>query len=317
MHYRLSIHLSLYLAVATELIAQTPAPSPTAAILRTPSTPAAEGAMRSDAPPPVPVSPAEQAALAQPQQADVPPAITALPRLAAAIGHQPSATQLLAMNGLATQPIGRATGPVQVEGGGWFAPQATKTIRFADYMGLAILPQAAGATFASSPFYIESCGTGWVHVKENDVARYGAAWGSGYGHYHLMYEAGPFCLPANGTYGYELSILNYKVCVPVTDPAAQARFLASHHGTQWIRVYVYKSGVAEMNFDFRGIRVRDTQGIKLYFRKANGDWLHWNNLTPGTWNTAPYATGIREILFRASNNSASSFSVDDIEVTVN
>lgn len=319
MNYALSIRLSLCLAAATELFAQTPSAASSAAALNAaPSAPTAEGAVRRDAPPPVPVSPAEQAALATPRQADAPPSVSTLPWLATPKGSQPSATQLLAMNGLAHQQSNAlATGPVQIDGGGWFTPQATKTIRFADYIGLAILPQAAGATFAASPFYIESCGTGWVHVKENDVARYGAAWGSGYGHYHLMYEAGPFCLPASGTYGYELSVLNYKFCIPVTDPAEQPRFLASHHGTQWIRVYVYRSGVPEMNFDFRSIRVRGTQGIKLYFRKANGDWLHWNNLSQGTWNTAPYATGIREILFRASNNSASSYSVDDIEVTVN
>jgi hypothetical protein len=132
-----------------------------------------------------------------------------------------------------------------------------------------------------------------------------------------MYEGGPFCLPASGNYGFQWTFGSTSICIPVPDPAAHPRYLASHHDSQWIRVYVYKSGVSEMTFDFRSIRVRGSQGIKLYFRKANGSWLHWNNLGPGTWNTAPYAGGIREILIRAANNSTSSYSLDDIEVRVN
>lgn len=199
---------------------------------------------------------------------------------------------------------------------------STCTIAFANYIGLLILPQQAGHTFAASPYYIQGCGSGWVHVKENDVARYGASWGSSYNHYHLMYEKGVYCVPAGGSYGYKSG----ASCVPVPDPAAEPRYLATHTGSQWIRIYAYKSGVSEMTFDFKSIRVKSgtsphtnevtSQPIKLYFRRANGSWAHWNSLGTGKWNVAPYAAGIREILIRAANNSPITYSIDDIEVAV-
>jgi hypothetical protein len=192
------------------------------------------------------------------------------------------------------------------------ASAASCSVGFADYVGLLILPDKARHTFASSPYYIQGCGSGWVHVKENDVARYGSSWGSSYNHYHLMYEKGAYCIAAGGNAGYQLN----GNCVVIPDPATEARYLASHYGNQWIRVYVYKSGVSEMTFDFKSIRVKGTQSIKLWFRKADGSWWHWNSLGAGTWNVAPYAAGIREILFSASGNSTGSYSVDDIVVGV-
>lgn len=195
------------------------------------------------------------------------------------------------------------------------------TVNFDGYHWLEVLPQSAGNTFATSPFYIEGCGVGyggtqaagpWVHVRENDVARYGANWGSSFNHYHLLYENGVFCIPAGGSYGY----MSGGGCVAVPDPATEPRYLAAHHGSQWIRIYVNESGVAERTFDFKKIQVKGAQGIKLYFRKANGNWLHWNNLGTGTWNVAPYAAGIREILISAAGGSTSSYSFDNVDVGV-
>ena len=72
-------------------------------------------------------------------------------------------------------PLGILYLAAWLDQGSWSQPSATScTIRFDNYIGLLILPDRAGYTFASSPFYIEGCGSGWVHVKENDVARYGA-----------------------------------------------------------------------------------------------------------------------------------------------
>lgn len=292
-----------------------------------------------DAPAPLPVTAQEQSALARPLAVDTPPApdrAAEAKRRLARLGIQDSVFELrqaLTLSGLIPwdgNPLAPGNPGSGLGGSGGMGPNgsgsgsgsipqpsAIGTIAFADYIGLLILPDQAGHTFASSPFYIQGVGSGWVHVKENDVARYGSAWGSGYNHYHLMYEAGPFCIPSGGTYGYQLNFFGGSLCIPVVTPASYPRYLASHHGTQWIRVYVYKSGVSEMTFDFRKIRVRGTQGIKLYFREANGNWLHWNNLGPGVWNTAPYAGGIREILIRSSNNSPNFYSLDDIEVRVN
>lgn len=277
-------------------------------------------ALHFDAPAPTPVTAAEQAALGAPRQADRPPtAGEMMPTNLSAGGSLGAARPFPWVGKLAaSDPFPRLGGPNSGGSGSGSGaqPSSTCTIDFADYIGLLILPDRAGYTFASNPFYIQGCGSGWVHVKENDVARYGANWGSAYGHYHLMYEKGSYCLPAGANYGYQMNFWFGSFCVPVADPAVEPRYLASHHGSQWIRVYAYKSGVSEMTFDFRSIRVKGTQGIKLYFRKANGSWLHWNDLGPGTWNTAPYAAGIREILIRASGNSPNSYSIDDIVVAV-
>ena len=189
---------------------------------------------------------------------------------------------------------------------------ASCTIGFADYIGLLILPQQASHTFASAPFYIQGCGSGWVHVKENEPARYGAAWGSSYGHYHLMYEKGPYCIAAGGSAGYSSG----GSCIKIADPAKEPRYLGSHTGTEWIRIYVYKSGVSEMTFDLKSIKVLPSQAIKLYFRTAGGAWYHWNSLGVGTWNLAPYAGSIREVLIRGAGASPAPYFFDSIGVAV-
>jgi hypothetical protein len=191
------------------------------------------------------------------------------------------------------------------------AAAASCSIAFADYIGLLILPDQAEHTFASAPFYIQGCGSGWVHVKENDPARYGAAWGSSYGHYHLMYERGTYCITGGGDAGVRIG----GVCVKVT-PENEPRYLGTHTGTQWLRIYVYKSGVAEMTFDLKSIRVLPSQAIKLYFRTTGGAWYHWSSLGVGTWNLAPYAGSIREVLIRGAGTSPSPYFIDNIGVAV-
>jgi hypothetical protein len=204
-----------------------------------------------------------------------------------------------------------AAGP-SIQSSASSAMAATCTIGFADYIGLLILPNQAGNTFALPPYYIQGCGSGWVHVKENDVARYGPSWGSGYGHYHLGYEVGGYCNPGGG-YGVWIG----NTCVRLNDPAAHPRELYSHLGDEWIRIYVYKSGVSEMTFDLRRITVNPTRPIRLWFRKASGAWYVWNNLGVGTWNLAQYSSGIREVLIRGAGNSALPYGFDDVVVRVN
>lgn len=188
---------------------------------------------------------------------------------------------------------------------------ASCTIAFADYIALLIIPDQAEHTFATSPFYIQGCGSGWVHVKENEPARYGSSWGSSYGHYHLMYERGPYCITGSGAAGVKIG----GVCKKVT-PENEPRYVGTHTGTQWLRVYVYKSGVPEMTFDLKSIRVRPSQPIKLYFRTSGGAWYHWNSLGVGTWNLAPYAGSIREVLIRGAGTSPGPYFIDNIGVGV-
>jgi hypothetical protein len=180
---------------------------------------------------------------------------------------------------------------------------------FKNFSSLIIIPDTAQFTFATNPFYIEGCGDGWVHVKENERTRYGSSWGSSYNHYHLAYQRGVFCITSQGKAG----IQSGGSCLAV-NPSQEDRFVGSHSGDQWIRVYTYKSGTPEMTFSLKEIKVnKDSAGIKLYFKKTTGEWRYWSQLPPGWWNLSE-ASGIREILIRSVD--ATPYFFDDIVVTV-
>jgi hypothetical protein len=175
---------------------------------------------------------------------------------------------------------------------------------------LLIIPDMAKNTYATFPFYIQRCGAGWVHVTENDPARYGKAWGSNYGHYHLAYERGEYCLTSN----WQPGIKSGSSCVAVVDPAHEPRFVGSHWGDQWIRVYTYNEGLPEMVFSLKEIKVKSSTGITLYFHRSTGEWMVWNRLPPGWWNLSE-AASITEILIRGADGSLP-YHFDDIVVSV-
>ncbi len=172
-----------------------------------------------------------------------------------------------------------------------------------------IIPDNAKFTFATFPFYIQQCGAGWVHVTENDPARYGKAWGSNYRHYHLLYERGQLCFISATQPG----ILSGSTCVAV-DPLHEPRFVGSHSGDQWIRVYTYNQGLPEMVFSLKEIKVKASAGITLYFHRSTGEWRVWNLLPPGWWNLSE-AASITEILIRGADGVMPYF-FDDILVSV-
>jgi len=185
----------------------------------------------------------------------------------------------------------------------------TCNIGLNDSSSLLIIPDQAKFTFASFPFYIQQCGDGWVHVKENDRGRYGQAWGSDYGHYHLVYERGEFCLTPGGQSG----IMSGSSCVAV-NPLHEPRFVGSHQGDQWIRAYTYSRGLPEMLFSLKEIKVKAGAGIRLYFRRSTGEWRVWNRLPPGWWNLSE-AANIKEILIRGADGGTPYF-FDDMLVSV-
>lgn len=182
-------------------------------------------------------------------------------------------------------------------------------IDFNQKNSLIIIPDTAKFTFATNPWYIQGCGDGWVHVKENETARYGAAWGSNYAHYHLGYTRGEFCITGAGKAGIKTA----GVCNAI-NPANEARDVGSHTGSQWIRVYTYKSGVPEMTFSLKELTVKGTTGITLWFRKTTGEWRFWSRLAPGTWNLSE-AASIKEILIRGGDGDLPYF-FDNLKVSV-
>lgn len=182
-------------------------------------------------------------------------------------------------------------------------------VNFNQQMALQILPDNAANTFAVNPWYIHNCnsGYGWAHVRE-----YNEIQSANYNHYHLMYEKGPYCLPAGGGHGYQSG----SSCVKVTNPTLEPRNLYSHTGTQWVRLYVYKSGNPAMKFDLKQLTVLGSNPIQLWVKKvADNGWYYWSTLTPGVWNM-PYADNIKDIAIRASEGYTTTYGLDNLLIHV-
>ena len=179
----------------------------------------------------------------------------------------------------------------------------TDYVDFDDELALTIIPDQAKFTFAAAPFYIQSVGNAWVHVKENNGAGYNPAFTSNYKHYHLSY---PFCIRPNGQAGKTVG----GNCVAV-DPVKEPRNVDTHHGSQWIKIYAYDRDSPERVFDLLQIKV--TNGpLQLWFKKKNGGWRYWSSLGQGTWNLSSYCTEITQVLISGSGSSSVGF--DDVKV---
>ena len=178
-------------------------------------------------------------------------------------------------------------------------------VDFNDELALTIIPDQAKYTFATAPFYIQSVGNAWVHVKENNGAGYNPAFTSDYKHYHLSY---PFCIRPDGQAGKTVG----SNCVAV-DPVKEPRNVDTHDGSQWIKIYAYDRDRPERVFDLLQIKV--TNGpLQLWFKKKSGGWQYWPSLGQGTWNLSPYCTDITQVLISGSGNSTIGF--DDVKVNM-
>lgn len=179
----------------------------------------------------------------------------------------------------------------------------TDYVDFDDEMALTIIPDQAKYTFATSPFYIQSVGNAWVHVKENNGPGYNPAFTSNYKHYHLSY---PFCIRPDGQAGKTVG----GNCVAV-NPVKEPRNVDTHDGAQWIKIYAYDYNNPERVFDLLEIKV--TNGpLQLWFRKKSGGWKYWSSLGKGTWNLSSYCTEITQVLISGSGSTTIGF--DNVKV---
>lgn len=186
----------------------------------------------------------------------------------------------------------------------------TDFVNFSDEMALTILPDYAASTFATAPFYIQQVGTAWIHVKENNSGNYKPAFKSNYGHFHLSYQNFVPCITSNGPFGKPTSGGGCAVINPVKEP----RVLDTHDGNEWIKIYAYDYSSPSRIFDLLSIKV--TNGpIQLWFKKSNGDWLHWSSIGVATWNLSAHCTSIKEVLISSTGNS-SSIGFDNLKVMV-
>jgi hypothetical protein len=182
-------------------------------------------------------------------------------------------------------------------------------VNFNQRTALQILPDYAANTFAVNPWYIHTCnsGYGFAHVRE-----YNEIQSTNYNHYHLMYEKGNWCFPSGGGNGY----MSGSTCVKVNDASLEPRNLYTHTGTQWIRMYVYKSGNPAMKFDLKQITVLGSNPIQLWVKKvADNKWYYWSSLTPGVWNM-PYANEIKDIAIRVSEGYTTTYGMDNLNIHI-
>lgn len=171
----------------------------------------------------------------------------------------------------------------------------TDYVDFDDEMALTILPDNAANTFAYAPFYIQQVGTAWVHVKENNSGNYKPRFMSNYKHFHLSYQNFEPCF-INGKFGKPSG----NSCASI-NPVKEPRVLNTHDGDHWIKIYAYDYSSSSRTFDLLSIKV--TNGpIQLWFKKSNGDWLHWSSIGTGTWNLSAYCTSIKEVLISSTGN---------------
>ena len=174
----------------------------------------------------------------------------------------------------------------------------TDYVDFNDEMALTIIPENAASTFATAPFYIQQVGSAWVHVKENNSGNYKPEFKSDHKHFHLSYQNFVPCI-TDGKFGKPVS----GGCASI-NPVKEPRVLDTHDGNQWIKVYAYDYSSPSRVFDLLEIKV--TKGpIQLWFKKSNGDWLHWSSIGVGTWNLSAYCTSIKEVLISSTDNKGS------------
>jgi hypothetical protein len=97
---------------------------------------------------------------------------------------------------------------------------------------------------------------------------------------------------------------------PAIEPNPRATFM---YGTDWIYVFMQRSGVGQINFDLMQINVLGTVPVNIYYKDAAGGWWQWASLAPGRWNTLAY--NIREVhISSASHSKYDRPIIDDIQV---
>jgi hypothetical protein len=258
----------------------------------------------------------------------------AMPGLAAAFllacqGASPeSSTQPITPDGLSAEsgPAGAVAGPaslaVSEEEFSTLAKSARAAancnVGFNDPWGLVLLPDQASNTFALPPWYTHDCeGSGAARVLENPSSRYGEAWGSDYGHYHLGYQRGDFCLTTDD---FQPGIMTNGTCVEVANPEREDRILGSHSPDHWIRLYAFGptpigGTTPELTFHFKGIRVKEGAKVRVYARKASGGWVTWQPLNAARW-VINGGESVREVLISAVPGEVKPFFIDDLVVNI-
>jgi hypothetical protein len=178
------------------------------------------------------------------------------------------------------------------------ATAQTCKIGFNTYASLAALPDKASATFASPPYYQETCGapnSGWNPVFTLTPLSIG--------HYHLSPDV-PTCTLSNGTFGKPSG----SSCVPFPDYASVPRYVASHGQGQVLQL----ASTPGDQFDLVSLKVKtgSPQIDVRAFQPGGGYWHYFFN--PGSPNPVGNNRWLTKITMQTADGST--FSFDDLVI---
>jgi hypothetical protein len=196
--------------------------------------------------------------------------------------------------------------PVSTSGGENGRALSYDFVDFNDPNALNLIPDDAKFTFASAPFYIQSVGSAWFHVKENNGNGYNPNFTSNYTHYHLGYQN--FVPIFNWNNSTVWKLINGQPIL--VQPLLEPRTLSSHTGDQWIKIYAYDYDNDHLPFEFWGIKVINGP-VQVWMKKLDGTWSKWSSLGEATWSFS-YARNVTQILISGVDNAP--FTIDDIKV---
>jgi hypothetical protein len=133
-----------------------------------------------------------------------------------------------------------------------------------------------------------------------------------YSHFHLHMERGMECYdfgdpspldPRDG-FGAGFGRLVEGRCTPVNWIFTR-RALYSHDRQHWIKIWVGNAtSHTPTYFDMESVWVLPDQPIQLWFRKRDGTWLFWPELTAGNiWNLREWVRDVSEVRIRGAGTN--------------
>jgi hypothetical protein len=196
-----------------------------------------------------------------------------------------------------TQKTSEAQPAIRVTEGGTLAKTSGTTgyLTFQDRNSCTYNSNICNNTFVVWPGYIQNVGGDWGYVYMSN-----GPWTSAIG--------------PNGSPPPSESSRHYHI-MGLMDPVAEPNPHASYmFGTDWLYVYMQRSGVGRINFDLTQINILGTVPVRIWYKDAAGYGWQWSSLSPGRWNL-PGATNIQEVhISSASGLSGDRPQIDDIQV---
>ena len=149
-------------------------------------------------------------------------------------------------------------------------------------------PQALYA----SPIWAQRCGVGTIEVEPLF-----------HGHFHLNFEDTTIdCWDADaGGFGRG----EPDDCTALAQPANEPRYIATHLGSEVIRIR-RRAGGANLPFTLHTVAVVGDTPVKVRYRVGNGPWFQWNSLAGNTiWDFSAHVIGATEVQITNAETSLS------------